>query len=153
MSRTVTVLFSSFHPVYVQSNPPSPRPHRRGSTSRPVRRHTSRSESHASHGRYGRATPESSLDVTQSLGLTAAGLGHRRTSAAQEAQMKKTKSLDHQLSSEAKDYDSIEQVHYIFTPRACARGKVIGLSVCCCRRRRHENRQISSSTCRRLCVL
>ena len=113
---TYTALFLSFHPVYVQSstsNPPSPRPHRRGSTSRPVRRHTSRSESHASHGRYGRATPESSLDVTQSLGLTAAGLGHRRTSAAQEAQMKKTKSLDHQLSSEAKDYDSIEQVDYI----------------------------------------
>ena len=40
----------------------------------------------------------------------------------------------------------------IITPRACARGKAIGLYVCCCRcRRRHENRQISSS--RRLCVL
>ena len=42
----------------------------------------------------------------------------------------------------------------IFTPRACARGEAIGLSVCRCRRccrRRHENRQISSS--RRLCVL
>ena len=39
----------------------------------------------------------------------------------------------------------------IITPRACARGKAIGLSVCRCRRRRHENRQISSSRC--LCVL
>ena len=42
----------------------------------------------------------------------------------------------------------------IITPRACARGKAIGLYVCCCcccSCRRHENRQISSS--RRLCVL
>ena len=38
----------------------------------------------------------------------------------------------------------------VVTPRACARGKAIGLSVCCRRRRRrrHENRQISR--CRRL---
>ena len=94
--------------VHVQSStstPPSPRTHRRP-TSRPLRRHTSRSESHATYG----TTPESSLDVTQSL--TAAALGHRRTSATQEAHMKKTKSLDHQLSSEAKDYGSIEQVDY-----------------------------------------
>ena len=77
--------------------------------SRPLRHHTSHSESHATRG----ATPESSLDVTQSL--TAGALGHRRTSAAaQDAQMKKTKSLDHQLSSgsEAKDHGSIEQVDY-----------------------------------------
>ena len=44
---------------------------------------------------------------------------------------------------------------FFFTPRACARGKAIGLYVCCCCCscccRRHENRQISSS--RRLCVL
>ena len=85
------------------STPPSPRPQHR-TTSRPLRRHTSRSESHATH-----ATPESSLDVTQSL---TGALGHRHTSAAQEVQMKKTKSLDHQLSSEAKDYESIEQVDY-----------------------------------------
>ena len=42
----------------------------------------------------------------------------------------------------------------VITPRACARGKAIDLSVCRCRRccrHRHENRQISSS--RRLCVL
>ena len=33
---------------------------------------------------------------------------------------------------------------FIITPHACARGKVIGLSVCCCRCRcRHKNRQIS----------
>ena len=47
-------------------------------------------------------------------------------------------------------------VTLLFTPRACARGKAIGLSVCCrrCRchcRCRHENRQISHS--RHLCVL
>ena len=41
---------------------------------------------------------------------------------------------------------------FVITPRACARGKAIGLYVCCCCScRRHENRQISSS--RRLCVL
>ena len=42
---------------------------------------------------------------------------------------------------------------HIITPRACARGKAIGLSVCChcCYRRQHKNHQISSS--RRLCVL
>ena len=40
----------------------------------------------------------------------------------------------------------------IITPRACARGKAIGLSVCCCCHcRRHKNRGISSSRC--LCVL
>ena len=38
-----------------------------------------------------------------------------------------------------------------YYPRACARGKAIGLYVYCHRRRPHENRQISSS--RRLCVL
>lgn len=87
------------------STPPSPRLQRRTRT-RPPRRHTSRSESHATT--Y--TSPESSLDVTQSL--TAATLGHRRSSAAQEAQMKKTKSLDHQLSSEANNYESIEQVDF-----------------------------------------
>ena len=49
----------------------------------------------------------------------------------------------------------LRSCNYSFiTPRACARGKAIGLSVCrrCrCRRCRHENRQISRS--RRLCVL
>lgn len=96
-------MFLLAHGQSSYSTPPSPRPQRR-ITSHPPRRHTSRSESHATH-----ATPESSLDVTQSL---TAALGYRRTSAAQEAQMKKTKSLDHQLSSEAKDYESIEQVDY-----------------------------------------
>ena len=41
----------------------------------------------------------------------------------------------------------INMCNVFITPRACARGKAIGLYVCC----RHENRQISSS--RRLCVL
>ena len=86
------------------STPPSPRLQHR-TRSRPPRRHTSRSESHATY-----TTPETSLDVTQSL--TAAAIGHRRTLAAQESQMKKTKSLDHQLSSEAKDYESIEQIDF-----------------------------------------
>ena len=46
-----------------------------------------------------------------------------------------------------------QTIQSIIIPRACARGKAIGLSVCrCCRRRcRHENCQISRS--RRLCEL
>ena len=84
------------------STPPSPHLQHRPTT-RPFRRHTSRSESHTTY-----TTPESSLTVTQSL--TTATL--RRTSAAQDTQMKKTKSLDHQLSSEADDYGGIEQVDY-----------------------------------------
>ena len=44
----------------------------------------------------------------------------------------------------------ITSVVGLFIPRACARGKAIGLSVCRCRCR-HENRQISCS--RHLCEL
>ena len=60
------------------------------------------------------------------------------------------------MGTQANGYTSFGYNYYVYvtkcnliTPRACARGKAIGLSVCC--HRQHENRQISSF--RRLCVL
>ena len=51
--------------------------------------------------------------------------------------------LNVHLSEDANNSTIISTILLIFIPRACTRGKVIGLSVCHCHCRQHENRQIS----------